>query len=257
MLISVAEQATEEAIFEPPTGYLREVRGVATATPTAEPSPTTDPEPEAKAADPRIGQLQAFFGSRPLGPYSESMIVASDAYGIDWRLLPVISILESSGGLQSCGGNAWGYAACRVRFGSFDEGINVVAAALARSPYAGRSTAAILCIWVSGTACTNSHGVDYAYRAYSVYASLGGWFALPPRPATDTVVIGPTGTPAPTSTTAPTPQPSPTPTPEPTATPEATSTPEPTPTAQPTTAPSTSTPEAEGTTAAVEGQPTP
>jgi len=206
--------------------------------------PDSKAAPVPAVADTRVGQLQVFFGSRPLAPYAAALISAADAYGIDWRLMPVISILESSGGLQSCGGNAWGYAACRVRFATFDEGIQIVAATLARAPYAGRSTAETLCIWVSGKACTNEHGVNYAYKAFAVYSSLGGGlFALPPRPAAQPVVIvqpaqTPTPTPTPTSTAvdpAATPSPSPEPADEPatptttaqeTATPGATATPE-------------------------------
>lgn len=249
---------TVEATYEPPVHLLRELRVFATPAPTeaSQPSPTPEPGPTVAVEDPRVGQLRAFYGSRSLGAYAASMIAAADGYGIDWRLMPVISILESSGGLQACGGNAWGYAACRVRFGSFEEGIQVVAGALARSPYAGRSTAAILCIWVSGKACTDGHGVDYAYRAFSLYTSLGGWFALPPRPSTQsvTVVEQPTPTPAPTSTPAPTEEPSPTAAPEPSATPTDQPTTAPEPTATPE---ATSSPEATGTSAAMEGQPTP
>ena len=256
--ISVAEQAMAEATYEPPRSYLRDVRGVPAPTPEA----TATSEPEVRVQDARVGQLQAFFGSRPLGAYAAAMIAASDAYGIDWRLMPVISILESSGGLHACGGNAWGYAACRVRFASFDEGIQVVAAALARGPYAGHSTAAVLCIWVSGNACTNEHGVNYAYRAFSLYAVLGGWFALPPRPTTQPVSIveapspSPSATPTPEATAEPEPSATsePTPEPEPTATPtpEATATPQAT-----TTAETSTTPEADSTVAAMEGQPEP
>lgn len=109
------------------------------------------------------------------------MVAAADAHGIDWRLLPVIAVLESGGGAQACGGNAWGYAACRASFGSFEEGIRVVAALLGSPPYSLMSTSGLLCMWVSGSGCNSQWAVDYVYRAAGVYSQLGGWFTLPAR----------------------------------------------------------------------------
>jgi hypothetical protein len=71
---------------------------------------------QAAAIDPRIVAVEDILQGRPLAPHAASMVAAADQHGIDWRLLPVISVLESQGGLTACGGNAWGYARCQVHF---------------------------------------------------------------------------------------------------------------------------------------------
>jgi hypothetical protein len=94
--------------------------------------------------------------------------------------MPVIAYLESTGGITACGGNAWGYASCTVRFGSFEEGAAVVAASL--SQYGNSAPSHILCVWVSGGGCSTHHAVSYVYRAAPLWAALGGWLGLPPMP---------------------------------------------------------------------------
>ena len=50
--------------------------------------------------DPRLTCLRAFFqGSNcPVAEFSPAFLEASDAYALDWRLLPSISFVESTGG---------------------------------------------------------------------------------------------------------------------------------------------------------------
>jgi hypothetical protein len=232
-----AEPVSVDRLF-PDESVLREIRiWIPQVAADGEQESVAEAEQVTVVEDPRIEQIRRFYGSKPLAPYAAVMVEAADAWGIDWRLIPVISILESSGGVNVCGRNAWGYASCRVRFSTFEEGIHKVAETLAKPPYTGRSTAAVLCIWVSGKPCTNDHGLNYAYKAASLYAALGGGFPLPPRPATQQVVAtpaaapvlpSPAAEPTPTPTTAaasPSPAPSPTAAPEPTAEPSATPTP--------------------------------
>lgn len=111
------------------------------------------------------------------------MVAAADRHGLDWRLMPVISVLESQGGITACGGNAWGFARCEVEFPSFEAGIPVVAATLAS--YGPYDAATLLCIWVSGTGCHSHQAIDYTHRAASLYPALGGVLAVPPLPAPD------------------------------------------------------------------------
>lgn len=141
------------------------------------------PDVPLAADDRRVGAVQALLAGRPLAPLAAYLVAVSDSYGIDWRLLPVISILESSGGSAACGGNAWGYAACRVRFGSFEEGGNVVARTLASPTYAPHDIATKLCIWVSGHGCTDAWSIGYAQRAAGLFERLGGYISVPAMPS--------------------------------------------------------------------------
>ena len=150
-----------------------------TSTPLTPPAPTITPisptpEPtEEPRPDPRRFAVEALFAGAPLAAYAAEMLAASDAAGIDWRLIPVIGVLESSGGRFACGGNAWGYASCGVTFATFEEGIGVVAATLARRPYAGLSTEARFCMWVSGGSCEGALAGGYLAKARPMLEELG------------------------------------------------------------------------------------
>jgi hypothetical protein len=181
------------------------------------------------AVDERVASIERLLQGRPLAAHAAAMIAAADQHHIDWRLLPVISILESEAGLTACGGNAWGFAKCQVRFASFEEGIPVVAATL--SSYGPYDSATLLCIWVSGQGCHTRHAISYTHRAAYLYSEMGAFLAVralpadapPPLPPADPVnAAGPP---------APSPSPTPTPTlaePTPSATPTESPTPEPT-----------------------------
>ena len=56
--------------------------------------------PEVKQDDPRLSRLQKYFGDRdcPLRDSAKDFLIAADQNELDWRLLPSISIIESSGG---------------------------------------------------------------------------------------------------------------------------------------------------------------
>lgn len=146
----------------------------ATATPMAQPTVAAPP-------DERARQIREFLAGRPLAEYADEMVAASDRHRIDWRYLPVLSFLESGGGVAACGGNAWGYAACDIVFADYLAGMERVAAALAAYPYAGRSVATVLCIWQSGGGCTTQPAVAYAYLGAPYFDLLGEAIALPPQ----------------------------------------------------------------------------
>lgn len=74
----------------------------------------------------------------PLAPYGDTFVKAADKYGLDWRLLPAISMKESGGGraIPENSYNAWGwgiYGDQVLRFSSWEEGIYGVAAGLKKS----------------------------------------------------------------------------------------------------------------------------
>jgi hypothetical protein len=156
----------------------------------------------------------------PLEGHAQEMVSAADRHGIDWRLLPVIAYLESQGGLTACGGNAWGYANCEVRFASFEE-------AWRQPPQSSQGTEPhpreALHLG-GGDGCTTTHAVDYVYRAAgSITGSAGRWrAAYPAQEAVAADVASDATTPGPAETATATPE----------ATPSATesTSPEPTPT---------------------------
>jgi hypothetical protein len=91
--------------------------------------------PAVKQNDPRLSQLQKYFGDRdcPLRDSAKDFLIAADQNELDWRLLPSISIIESSGGKDYRNNNVFGWASCKERFTSVRAGIHYVAAQLGQS----------------------------------------------------------------------------------------------------------------------------
>src|ERR1700722_7643527 len=91
--------------------------------------------PVVKQNDPRLSKLQKYFGDRdcPLRDSAKDFLIAADENALDWRLLPSISIIESSGGKDYRNNNVFGWDSCRESFTSVREGIHFVAAQLANS----------------------------------------------------------------------------------------------------------------------------
>ncbi|MGA3024905.1 MAG: hypothetical protein ABSF98_09065 [Bryobacteraceae bacterium] len=96
------------------------------------PPPARDPGPH---ADDRLLKLEKFFadGNCPLRNASADFLEAADRYALDWRLLPSISIVESSGGKVFRNNNVLGWGSCNRRFRSVRAGIHLVASRLATS----------------------------------------------------------------------------------------------------------------------------
>jgi len=80
-----------------------------------------------------------------LDKVSFAFLRAADTHGIDWRLLPAIAMVESSGGKYGSPKNIFGWNSGRTRFRSLEAGIAYVAERFARSPiYSGRTAMGIL-----------------------------------------------------------------------------------------------------------------
>lgn len=96
------------------------------------------PEP-----DLRPQKLEAFFESFqcPQPWYVDDYLAAADTYHIDYRLLPVVSVLESTCGVYQRGNNHWGWNSARTGFASVPDGIDFVARQLALHPYQGKPVA--------------------------------------------------------------------------------------------------------------------
>ncbi|MGA7239635.1 MAG: hypothetical protein WBY44_28400 [Bryobacteraceae bacterium] len=93
------------------------------------------PPPKRRNADSRLERLKAFFGKLdcPAKDYSGDFIVAAELNGLDWRLLPSISYLESTGGKTAKNNNLFGWNCGRTGFASASAGIQEVGRRLSRS----------------------------------------------------------------------------------------------------------------------------
>ncbi|MCX6593498.1 MAG: hypothetical protein NTZ56_18445 [Acidobacteria bacterium] len=87
-------------------------------------------------SDPRMIRLQKFFSDRncPAKHLASDFIEAADRQGVDWRLLPSISYVESTGGKHARNNNIFGWQNGNRRFPTVRQGIHTVAHELARSP---------------------------------------------------------------------------------------------------------------------------
>jgi hypothetical protein len=87
--------------------------------------------------DPRQGKLEAFFQSFgcPTPHHVEEYLGAADSFDIDYRLLPAISVLESTCGIYQRLNNRWGWDSARKGFASFRAGLEYIARQLAQGPY--------------------------------------------------------------------------------------------------------------------------
>src|SRR5215469_13818051 len=92
-------------------------------------------------SDARAKKLAAFFKAFhcPAPHYVEDYIQAADRYGLDYRLLPAISVRETTCGLTAANNNRWGYHPGRQSFPSVRAGIDFLTRQLAiKPPYAGK-----------------------------------------------------------------------------------------------------------------------
>ena len=85
--------------------------------------------------DPRMRTLSTFFErwQCPVAPYSATFIEAADVYQLDWRLLPSICFVESTGGKTSANNNMFGWDSGRAQFPSVAAGIHAVGYQLSHS----------------------------------------------------------------------------------------------------------------------------
>ena len=109
------------------------------------------PQPQTTTKDPRLVRLKQFLAERecPIDKYAADLIRAADDNDLDWRLLPSISIVESSGGKYFLNNNVFGWNSCKEpRFSSVREGIHFVASMLGNSDlYKQKSVDAVLRVY--------------------------------------------------------------------------------------------------------------
>ena len=85
--------------------------------------------------DARLLRLKAFWKKNncPIEGLTADFLAAADRNRLDWRLLPAISMIESSGGKRYRNNNIFGWDSCNVRFPTVRDGIHQVASRLASS----------------------------------------------------------------------------------------------------------------------------
>lgn len=93
--------------------------------------------PDSAWNDFRINKLDRFFESYqcPVRDLTPAFLEAADRYGLDWRLLPSIALIESGGGKEYRRNNIFGWGNGDIRFRSVEAGIDEVAERLAHSDY--------------------------------------------------------------------------------------------------------------------------
>lgn len=98
-------------------------------------------------ADARFARLEMFFDRYQCPPphYSYIYLQAADAYSLDYRLLPAISVRESTCGQYERFNNRWGWDSLATGFSSVPQGIEFLARQLAQAPrYRGQPLGAKL-----------------------------------------------------------------------------------------------------------------
>jgi hypothetical protein len=84
----------------------------------------------------KVRSVESFLKRRgsPLASKAEYIVKSAEAFGIDYRLVPAISIVESSGGKKTYRSyNAWGWGGSKgYSFASWEDGIYTVTKGLAR-----------------------------------------------------------------------------------------------------------------------------
>ncbi|MGD0498481.1 MAG: hypothetical protein ABSC23_08590 [Bryobacteraceae bacterium] len=96
---------------------------------------TRNPPAQDRAGDARLESLRRFFAESgcPALAYAPVFLEAADDYGLDWRLLPGISYIESTGGKAAWRNNFFGWDSGRAKFASPAAGIHAVAYFLSHS----------------------------------------------------------------------------------------------------------------------------
>jgi hypothetical protein len=114
-------------------------------------------------SDPRLAPLRQFFTRTdcPAARYAIDFLMVADEFALDWRLLPSLSFVESTGGKASHYNNMFGWDSGRAHFPSPSAGIRSVGSYLAQSAlYRSKSLDEIL--------ATYNPGRDYAEKVKSV-----------------------------------------------------------------------------------------
>src|SRR5262245_247437 len=85
--------------------------------------------------DPRLQALRKFFhrGECPAEHLAPVFLEAADAYALDWRLLPSLSFVETTGGKAARNNNLFGWESGKAKFRSAAAAIHRVGYVLGNS----------------------------------------------------------------------------------------------------------------------------
>lgn len=106
-----------------------------------------EPAPDhASLGEIRCNAVRNFFLSHksPLAAKAALFVRVAEKNGLDWRLLPGISMAETSGGKAGNRNNVFGWNSGRTRFKSVDAGIEFVGGRLGASKFSAGTTMDIL-----------------------------------------------------------------------------------------------------------------
>lgn len=101
--------------------------------------------PAAPRLDNRVRKLLVLFRGCPASAYAQLFVAVSDANRLDWRLLPVLAFLETTGGKTARSHNLFGWDGGNAEFSSPEESIRFVGSRLSDSElYLGQPLAVVL-----------------------------------------------------------------------------------------------------------------
>jgi transcriptional regulator with XRE-family HTH domain len=170
------EEATAEEARAATDGVLRRVketlaRGAALALLFGHPGSILGQKPAPSAnvqeKDPRYLAMVQFWQHKcPIENLTADFLAAADRHGLDWRLLPSIVFVESSGGKHGVSANMMGWGSGKIRFRNATQAIFHISERLANSPiYAGKDVRTKLKIY-------NPANPKYADRIFQVMEQL-------------------------------------------------------------------------------------
>lgn len=127
--------------------------------------PPPPPQVIERPPDPRLDVLKRFFGDCPAGEVAHVFLEAADEYNLDWRLLPSISLVESTHGKAAKNNNLFGWDSGKAEFPSLSAAVQRVAYFLANSRlYKNKSLDEVL--------LTYNPNAEYAQKVKSVMRKL-------------------------------------------------------------------------------------
>jgi len=121
-----------------------------------------------RPADYRFHLLKSFFqkAACPAQHYAQAFLDAADLYDLDWRLLPSLSYIESTGGKAARNNNLFGWDSGKAEFPSPIAGIREVGYRLTHSSlYKDKDLDEVL--------ATYNSDEDYGLRVKSVMRQIG------------------------------------------------------------------------------------
>ena len=142
------------------------VAGMAAVPVALPPHRAPAPAPEYRS-DPRLETLRTFFhvADCPAEQYAAAFLDVADSNELDWRLLPSLSFVESTGGKFARYNNLFGWDSGRARFPTAVEGIGTVGYSLSHSDlYKDKELDEILSIY--------NPDVEYGRRVKSVMRQI-------------------------------------------------------------------------------------